>query len=110
MSRKREKPSRDEWKALLSAPVDSLRPDFHPVVGYLFADGSVARYEVAENWTPDIRRAVATCFHSCARRMRGTWTDGKERPIAALLMVTNGANVIRWKQRVDFPKELSDAR
>jgi hypothetical protein len=107
--KKNRKPTNGEaeWKALLDAPVGGLRPDFHPCVGYLYEDGSVVRYNVTEAWTPHLHRAVASCFGSCARRMRGTWDaayNKRGEPIAALLMVTDSTNKIVWRQRVDFPK------
>ena len=71
--------------------------------GYLHADGGVSDFAPTTGWQ-HLHRAVASCFGSCARRMRGTW-NASEPPIAALLAVVDWRGRYVWKQRINFPKE-----
>lgn len=83
---------------------------YAPIVGYLHADGTTSEYSHGDGYgTPWLNRAIATCFHSAARRMRGLHSyNSNQSPIVAILMVVQSAGKIAWKDRLDIPEGAFD--
>lgn len=79
---------------------------FVPIVGYLHKDGTTSEYTHGDGYGPTwLNRAIATCFGSAARRMRGLHSFGSNQsPIIAILMVVQSDGKVVWKHRLDVPK------
>lgn len=107
----RRKPAADPF-AQLTAEFGGIGL-YSPRIGYLYHDGSVQDYSPQNVWI-SMRRAISSCFGSCARRTRGmVWSearDGTGPPVAALLGVVDSRGRFVWKQRIDFPPEMEGSR
>lgn len=90
----------------------SMKPEFghyRPIVGYLYSRGTVRRFSSDQTTWLSLDRAIATCFGSAAKRLRGTWDADYNRlgrVTAILMMVTDMQGAIIWKLQVELPELL----
>jgi hypothetical protein len=104
---RKAKRSKDPFRDLIDGRM-AVIGQYRPLVGYLHADGSVSQYATEHMAWYSFDRAVATCFGSAARRMRGSHSfNANNAPIVAILMVVmTGGGKTAWKHKIELPETI----